>query len=183
MEVINGQALDHVADGLDDLRGLADLNDGINDVFVVIPLVTAVVANVKKFVNDLPVSSRKGGADLVTGVFHGYKPADVDKTVQGNAVPFLHVFVFICHQGQFRGRIIDEGGKIVPVPLGERVFKELIQLVLDFTGTGIQDVQKRLVFSVNIRNKMLGSLGQIQNRPEVNDLRAGGLDGGILLGE
>ena len=44
-------------------------------------------------------------------------------------------------------------------------------------------MQKRLILPVEIGNKMLGPLGQIQNRLKVHDLAAGRLDGGVLLGQ
>ena len=40
---------------------------------------------------------------------------------------------------------------------------------------------KGLVLPVNVREKMLRALGQVQNRLQVDDLRGRGRDGGIKL--
>ena len=44
-------------------------------------------------------------------------------------------------------------------------------------------MQKRLIFTVNVGNKMLCSLGQVQNGLEVDDLCTGSLYRGVLLGQ
>ena len=42
---------------------------------------------------------------------------------------------------------------------------------------------KGLVLPVDVGDEVLGALGQVQNGLEVDDLRAGSLDGGILAGQ
>ena len=44
-------------------------------------------------------------------------------------------------------------------------------------------MEEGFVFSVDIRDKVLGPLGQVQNGLQVDDLRAGGLYRGVLLGQ
>ena len=42
---------------------------------------------------------------------------------------------------------------------------------------------KGLVLPVDIRDEVLGALGEDENGLEVDDFRAGGLDRGVLLGQ
>ena len=44
-------------------------------------------------------------------------------------------------------------------------------------------MEKGLIFSVNVGNKVLGALGQVQDGLEVDDLAAGRLYRGVLAGE
>jgi hypothetical protein len=44
-------------------------------------------------------------------------------------------------------------------------------------------VGEGFVFTMDIRNEMLSALGQIEDSLQIYDLRAGGLNRGVLLGE
>ena len=109
--------------------------------------------------------------------------ADLDQPVEGDAVPFLHVVVFVGNQGQLCGRVVDQGSQVIPVPLGHGGAEKLVQLVLDLAGAGVQDMQEGFVLTVDVGHEMLGALGQVQNSPQVDDLRARRLNGGVLFGK
>ena len=44
-------------------------------------------------------------------------------------------------------------------------------------------MEKRLILPMNVREKVLCALGQVQNCLKIDDLTAGGLYRGILLGQ
>ena len=71
------------------------------------------------------------------------------------------------------------GGK----PVIQRVYEQVVDLLPDDAGTGVEDVDKGLILPVDVGDKVLGALGQVQNGLKVDDLAAGGLDRGVLLGQ
>ena len=78
---------------------------------------------------------------------------------------------------------MDQRGQLILFLFGEPVFEGFVQLVPDFTGASIEDMQKCFVFTVDIGHKMFRTLGQIQNGLQTNNLCTGGLNSGILQGE
>ena len=137
VQMVHGQGLDGGADGLNDGGCLADGDDGIDQVFKVIPLGAVLVTDVDQLVQDLPVVLRGHGPDLVPGVLDGDEAADLDQPVEGDAVPLLHVLLGLGHQLQLGLGVVDEGGQIVAVPLGEGGAEDLLQLLLDLAGAGV----------------------------------------------
>ena len=172
VQVVNGKLLDGVADGLNHVTGLADPDNGADEVFVVFPLILLVIPGVEQLIDDVPVALRHGRSDLGAGVLDGDPAAQQYQPVQCDAVPLLHVVVFIGDQGQLCGRVVDQGGQIVPVPLGHGGTEELIQLVLDFAGAGVENVQEGFVFTVDVRQKMFGTLGQVQKDQQGRSCKA-----------
>ena len=77
----------------------------------------------------------------------------------------------------------DEGGKLVTLGSGQGGAEQDVQLLPNDAGGRLHDVLERLVFSVNVRDEMFGALGQVEDGLEIDDLRAGGLNGGVLLGQ
>ena len=132
--------------------------------------------------NDLVILGHIG-ADLAPGVLGRDIAAQLHQPVDGQPVPLLQIVVFARHQGQLGGGVVDEGCQVVPIPLGHAVAEQLLQLLLHLAGGGVEDVQEGLVLTVDIRHKMLGALGQIQNGLKPDNLCAGCLNRGILPGQ
>ena len=103
--------------------------------------------------------------------------------VEGDPVPLLQIFCFPAHQLQLFPWIVDQRSQLTPLRLGQAGEEQLVHLFFYHAGAGVEDVQEGLILPVDVRDEMLRSLGQVQNGLEVDDLRAGGLDGGILAGQ
>ena len=73
--MIHGQGLDGGADGLDHVGGLADGDDGIDQVLEIIFLGAVLVPDVDQLVQDLPVARRGLLPDIVAGVLDGGQTA------------------------------------------------------------------------------------------------------------
>ena len=69
--MVHRQPLDDLADGLDDLGGLADINDGADDDVIIIPLVRLLIADVEQFIDDVGITLGQGVAYLGAGIFGG----------------------------------------------------------------------------------------------------------------
>ena len=120
-------------------------------------------------------------ADLVAGMLCGNIAAQLHQPLQGDMVPGVQILHSIGHSGQLRLGIIDQGGQVIDILLGQHAAEHQLQLFPDFTGTGIHDMQKGLILTVDIGHEMLGALGQIQNGPELDDLGARCLNVGYCL--
>ena len=183
VQMVHRQALDDAGHRLDEAGGLADADDGVDDVLVVIPLVGLLVVGVEQLVDDVGIVLGQSLSHLGAGVLGGHPAADFNEPVEGDLVPLVQILYLLLHQGQLFLGVIDERGQLIPVVPGHAGAEQLIQFLFNHAGTGVQDVQERLVFSVDIGDEVLRALRQVHNGLQVDDLRAGGLDGGILFGQ
>ena len=183
MQLIHNQGLDDLADGPDHVRRLTDLDDGVNDVLVLILPGAPLLHQVNQLIENGLVVRIHVGANLGAGVLGGDEPAQIHKAMNGQPVPLVQVLLLVGNQCQLGGGVVDEGRQVVHVPLGHGGGEKLFQLFLDFAGAGVENVQKRLMLAVNIGHEVLRGLGQIQDGLEPDDLRARGLHRGILPGK
>ena len=65
-------------------------------------------------------------------------------------VPFIHFLFRLSHHIQLGFRVIDQGRQIVSFHFRQLRSKEIVEFLLDFAGTGIEDVQKGFMFAVDI---------------------------------
>ena len=179
VQMVAGQRLDDMAQCLDHIGCLADFNDGADDVFVLILLGAVLISQVDQLIDDLPVALGHMGAHQISGMLDAHIPANLHQQMDGIVVPGVQVFLFIGDQCQLGGRVVDQCCQLILFFLGEPILKGFIQLVADFAGTGVEDMQKCFMLTVDIRHEMLRTLGQIQNGLQLDDLCTGRLDGGI----
>ena len=186
VEPVHHHAFDEVAHGDNEALGLVNVDDGGDDVLIVVPLVVELVVGVEQLINDVGVLLGQSLPDFGTGVLGGDQTADVDEPMEGDAVPLLQLLrVFRLsgdHAELFLG-IVDEGSQLVPFRLGNAGGEEGVHLLPDHAGGRIEDVKEGLIFAVYVGDEVLGALGQVQDGLQVDDLTASGLDSGILTGE
>ena len=183
VHVVHRHTLDDGGHRLDEPVGLAQVDDGGDDVLVVVPLVRLVVVGVEQLVDDVGVVLGEGLAHLGPGVLGGHPPADLNEAVEGDAVPLVHILICFVELLQLVLRVVDEGAQLVPVRLGDGGGVQVVHLLLDDAGAGVQNVEKGLVLPVEVGDEVLRALGQVQNGLEVDDLAAGRLYRGVLLGQ
>ena len=183
VEVIHRQALDELAQLHQKVGGPADVNDGGDDVLVVVPLVVVLVVGVEHLVQDVGILLRHGLAHLGTGVLGAGQPAQLNQPVEGDAVPLPHVGGVPPDLLQLLAGVVDQRGQLIPLRLGHGGGKEVVQLLPHHAGGGVEDVKEGLVLTVKVGDKVLRALGQVQNGLEVDNLAAGRLYRGVLLGQ
>ena len=137
VELVHHHALDDPAHRLDEVLGPVDVDDGVDDVLVVVLFIVNLVVGVEQLVNDVGVFRRQGLADLGTGVLGGGQAAHLDEPVEGDAVPFAHVVDLVPQLFQLLRRIVDEGGKLVPVRPGNGGLKQFVDLLPHHAGGGV----------------------------------------------
>lgn len=140
MHVVHRHALDNGGDRLDKAVGLLQVDDGGDDVFKVVPLVGLGVVGVDQFVDDVGVILGKGLAHLGAGILGGDKAAHLDEAVESDAVPLVHVLHLAVELLQLLLGIVDEGGQLVPLSLGDGGGEQVVYFLPDDAGTGVENM-------------------------------------------
>ena len=183
VHMVHGQPLDHRAERGDEIRRLADFDDGGDDVLIVFLLVKFITVGVQQFLNDVCVVRGQGLADLGAGVARAYAAAELDKTIESDAVPLIQVVDLGLELLQLLLGIDDQGGELVQLRAGNAVLEEHVQPLPDDAGAGVENMEKGLVFSVYVGDEVLAAFRKIQDCLQVDDLGSGGAERGILPGE
>ena len=140
MEVVHRQALDELAELHQEVGGPADVDDGGDDVLVVVPLVVVFVVGVQHLIDDVGVLPGHGLAHLGAGVLGADQAADLNEPVEGDAVPLPHVGGLPLDLLQLLLGVVDEGGQGVPLGPGQAGAEQVVQLFPHHAGGGVEDM-------------------------------------------
>ena len=183
VQLIHSRPLDEVADGGDKVRRLADLDDGGDDVFEVVPLVGFLTMCIEQLFHDIRVVLRQRLAHLGARIALGGQPRQRDQTVEGEVVPRVQVVDLRLEQFQLFLRIVHQRRELSSLLLRERVGKEQVDPLAHHAGAGIEDMEKGLVLAVDVGDEVLAALRQIHNGPQIDDLRPGRANRRVHAGE
>ena len=183
MKMVHRQSLDELAQLHQEVGGPVDVDDGGNDILVIVPLVHVLIVSMDHFINDVGVLRRHSLTDLGTGVFGADQTAHLDQAVEGDPVPLPHIGRLPLNLLQFFLGIVDKGGQLVQIGLGYGGGKQAVQLLAYHAGSRVQDVKEGLILAVYVGDKVLSAFGQVLNGVEVDDLGAGSLDIWVLPGQ
>ena len=181
VEMIHGKTLNNTADSNSKSCCLSGFDDGIDDIFVVIPLVGFLVAGVEQLVDHIGKVLGQCLSHLGAGIGGGDQTADIHQPVEGNLIPLVHIGNVFMDQFQLFFGVVDQGCQLIPVVAGKAGTVQIVQLFLYDTGTRVQNVQKGFIFAVDIGDEVLRAFGEIQNCLQVDEFRAGCLNRGILF--
>ena len=81
MEMIHRHPLNDLAHGLNKAGGLVDVDDGVDDIFIVVPFVRLVIMGMEQLIDDIGVVLGQSFPDLGPGIFGGYPAAYLDETM------------------------------------------------------------------------------------------------------
>lgn len=171
MDAVNGEPLDQVAEGDDEMARPLGGNDGGDDAAIVCLLILHLLLFAKEFFDDVRVIARKFLAHARTGVFGGDAPVHPYQAVDGRLVPVVQVLLRRFDAGKFFRRIVDERGKGLLFLHGKGALELLLDLLADGARAVFQNVQKGLVLAVDVCDKVLRPLGKVEHRRKVDDLR------------
>ena len=181
VQMVNSEPLNDLADSPDQICRLTDIDSGLDNVIIIILAHGGLAADIHQLIDNIGIALRDSQPHLVAGILHGNPAAQGNQPVQRDAVPLVQILFLVCHHGKLLLRVIDQRGQFIAVTLGQAVPEQLIQFLLDFTGAGVQQMQKGLILTMDIGDKMLRTLRQVQNCLQIDDLGAGGLYGGVLF--
>ena len=171
MQMIYNQTLDQLCQRNDKVLCTADFDDSINNRIIISFFIQNLCLLCDQLFNYIGIIRRKCLAYFRSGVLGGSSFTDFDETIQGNLVPVLHIFFRFLNQIHLLFRIVDQGCKGTFIIVAKGVAEYIINFLSYCTGTVSQYMGKCLVFTVEVGHKVLCSLGQIQDRLKVDDLR------------
>ena len=130
---------------------------------VIILFIDGVMRHVDQLVDDILVILRQRLSHLASRVFRRDEFRDLDQTDQYSRISLLFILgALVFFQHPFG--IIDQRGEIVFLPLGKVAPECQVYFRADNSGSVSQYMQKRFRLSVQIAQKMLRSLRQVQDR-------------------
>ena len=182
MEIVDGQVLDQVAQRLDELRAHFAVDDGADDLIVVYLLVFIAVIHMDQLVDDISECRRHFLTHLGSGVFGRHLFTDAYKAVNGDPLPVLCKPVFPLRRPQPALRVVDQVRQGDLILIGDHIAKGLGDLFPDDTGRAPKEMDKGLVFPMQVTEKIFRSLGKAADGHQVDDLAGRCLDIGIFPG-
>ena len=184
MQMIDGQAFDERRERADKVIGRVGFENRVDDAFVIANAVVVLIrVRMQQLVNDIGVVMGDGltnlGARVATrkGTRHG------DEVVEILFIPGGGVLFCRAHQAQLFAWIVDERAQVALFAIGHRIAEYLVNVLANNARAVVEDVHEGFVFAMQITHKVFGSLGQIENRLQVDDLGEDGLLIGKLLRE
>ena len=93
MKLVDGKALDDIAQGDDEIVGSAGRYDSVHDSCYIFCLVIIVGALVEQFLDDITEISGKGFSYFRTGVFATDVAANLHQLVDSDVIPVVDVFL------------------------------------------------------------------------------------------
>ena len=183
VQLVDDAVLHQMAHGDDELVRRVDVQDGVQDLAVVLLLVEVLAAGGHQLGDHILKILGQHLADLGAGVLGGGDLAHRHQLLEGDGVPLPGEQSAAVQLAQLSLRVIDEGGQAVPVRGGHIVPQGLVDLPPDGAGGVAQNVPEALVLAVDVADKVFRPLGEIQDRAEIDDLGAHRLGGGVEPGE
>ena len=135
---------------------------------------------VQQLVDDVGVIARDGLTHLGAGIAARKRAGNHNELVEHGLVPGGRVLAPAADKIDLLARIVDERAQLALFVKGERVAKDLVDMLARDARAVVEDVHKGFVLAVHIAHKMLGALGQVEDGREVDDLGECGLLGGKL---
>ena len=180
VQAVNGQALDEIAEGDDEVVGAARADDGADDDVEVGLLVVVIGTLVQEFLNNIGVFLGQALAHLRAGVFRRDAAADGDKLVECGLVIVVEGALVLLDEFQFLLGIINERTEVLLLLLAQGIAEEVVDLALDITRSVAQHVLEGFVLTVEVGQEVLGRLGQMEDGLEVDNLGGDARHGGEI---
>ena len=173
MQMVDGEALDDHAHGVNHIFGLARTDNGVDKSVEISLLVIGHVVLVHQLFDDEPVISRDDFPHLRTRVFSSRLLAYLRQVDKRFGIPRFPIVYLGKLESHLLTRVVDERGERLQLFGIQLVAECVFHLHLDRTRAVAQDVHKRLVFTMDVRREHLGPFGKVQDRVQVDDLRRG----------
>ena len=155
MQTVDGQALDEVTHRYDECVGPAGRDDGRDDLVEVGVFVGIGLGLVEQFLDYVAEVFGERLVDLGAGVLRRYALTDLYQAVEGDLIPFAHVGLLGFDEFELFLRIVDQGAEVFFLRLAQAVAEYFVDFALDCSGSVFQHVLERLVFAVDVCQKML----------------------------
>ena len=141
-----------------------DVDDRTDNLAVVYPFIVIIIIHMKKFIDHIGKFRRHFLSHLGTGVFGRNHLADLDQTVNGNSLPVVRRQALQLHLAHHPLGIVDHVSQFHLFFFRNNMSECLRDLFPDNTGSTAEQMDKCLILSVQVTEKVLGSLWKPLNR-------------------
>ena len=156
MQSGDGQTLDQFSQMYDVVLGPACVDDRLKQALIVIGFVFDLGLLVKQFLDQRRHMWRQELPDRFAAILGSQQLAKLDQPDQGQPAPLGRVRHRLQHQRRFFLRVVNQRSQIALLTLGQRIGEHFLDLAPDRTCAVANHMLKRLVFAVDIGQKMLG---------------------------
>ena len=140
MQMVDNKRFDHTTYSFNKILGAVDVNNGRNDIFIVVLLIMDLVIGIEQLVDNICILRRQRLAHLGTRVFRCDEPADLNQAVQRQLIPFVKILHALAHFIQLLSGIVDQGCQPRAVVARHHVFKQGIHLFAHRPGGAVEDM-------------------------------------------
>ena len=123
----------------------------------------------KQFIDDEPENRWHRLTYLGTGILGRKQFRQTNQMMERLTGPFVRYQLFAVHKIQFFFWIINECQQVIPFFLTHGIGKEHFHFFPDNTGTIIQYMIKRFIFTMEVAHEMFRSLWQIHDSLQIDD--------------
>ena len=183
VQLVHSQPLDELTQPDDEPVSAAIFDDTAHDLPVIKVLVVVLKVGMEQLIQNIPAAGRQAGAHMLPGMLGGHQPADINELKQGLCVPVVKRFLIRAlgfEPGQLLVGVIDERCQLCTGLFRHALPQHDVHLFPDDTRSRVQDVDKSLVFTVQVAHKMFGALGQLEQSLGADDLAGGGCLRGVI---
>jgi len=184
VHAVHREALDELGERADEVVGGAGVYDRVDDALVVgeasLPLVGR---DVQQLVDDVGVLDGHRLAHLRARVRAREVAGESDEPHERDGVPLLRGAALVVDPTELGLGVVDERAEIGLLVLGNFKLEGRLHALADDAGAVVEDVLEGLVLAVDVRDEVLGTLGQVEDGLEVDDLGVDRLGGRELLRE
>ena len=184
MQMVDDQPLDEIGQRADKVLACIGLQDRRDNALVIAHAVVVLIGvRVQQLVDDVGVIAWDGLADLGARVTAGQGTRHHQQALEHDLVPARRRDVLQMRERELLMRVVDEGAQVALFLLGELVAEDIVHVLAHHARAVVEDMQERLVFTVQVAHEMLGALGQVEDCLQVDDLGEHRLLRGKMLRE
>ena len=132
----------------------------MNDFSIIYPFIVIIIIYMQQFIDDISKFFWHLLSYLGTSIFRRNLFADLYQTVNGNSLPVLSIPVLMRQAGQIPVWVVDQVRQLHLFLFRDNMPKGITDLFPDNTRRTAQKMNKRLILSMKITEKILGSFGK-----------------------
>jgi len=184
VHVVHRETLDERGERANEVVGRAGVYDRVDDALMVGETCLSLVGrDVEKLVDDVGVLDGHRLADLGARVRAREMAGETYEPHERDGVPLLSGVALVVNSSELGLGVVDERAEVGLLVLGDLELEGRLHTLADDAGAVVEDVLEGLVLAVDVRDEVLGALGQVEDGLEVDDLGVDRLGGRELLRE
>ena len=164
MQMIYDKLLDELTNCNNKFRSPSDPDDRVHDFIVISLFILHLGLFRDQLLYDICKILWQRLADLGTRILGGNTLCDLHQTIQCDLVPVLQIVLLFHDNIQLFVGIIDQRRQTFFVLIAQSISKFFVNLAADRTGSVFQYMIELLIFPMNVCQKMLRALWQVQDR-------------------